>query len=71
MASKKVYDKCVVRNRKTGRRNLYTGSYKPCMKFLFGHKTLVTKSQFKLLSEKEQVEHLKEDRVLISMYLEM
>ncbi|WP_147336304.1 hypothetical protein [Bacteroides oleiciplenus] len=71
MATKAVYDQCVMMNRKRGRRSYYTGSYKPNMIFLFGEKRLATKAQFVKLSKMEQRRHLAEDRVLVSMYLEM
>lgn len=71
MATKAVYDQCVMNNRNKGRCDYYTGSYKPDMKFLFGKKCLVTKFEFLQLGKVEQRRHLSEDRVLITLYLEM
>ena len=70
MATKKVYDECVRRNRLIGNKSIPGDSYKPPMKMLFGEKLLVNKTEFECLGETEKERHLYEDRVLRLLYIE-
>nr|DAT91615.1 MAG TPA: hypothetical protein [Bacteriophage sp.] len=76
MATKKIYDACC---RKLQSMPLYSlnGSgvskrlLKPDMHKLFGKKELVSKIQFERSSKAEQARHLREDRILSILYIEL
>lgn len=76
MATKKVYDACC---RKLQSITLYSLNskgktkrvLKPDMLHLFGKKELVSKIQFERGSKAEQARHLREDRILSILYIEL
>ena len=76
MATKKVYDACCRKLQsmtlcsltgKDGSKRLL----KPDMHKLFGKKELVSKIQFERSSKAEQARHLREDRILSILYIEL
>ena len=76
MATKKVYDACCRRLRSIPLCNLSSKSgskrlLKPDMHKLFGKKELVSKIQFERSCKAEQARHLREDRILSILYIEL
>jgi len=71
MATKQIYDRCVKRNCELGRKDFYTGSFKPNMAKIFSRKRIIVDEfQFGCGSESDKRRHLYEDNVLRFLYLE-
>lgn len=76
MATKKVYDACcrILRSKPfyaLSGNGVSKRMLKPDMCRLFGKKELVSEIQFKRSGKTEQARHLREDRILSILYIEL